>query len=44
MADIQLIQCKINRKRPRIAEIIVPCKEIGVNVSNDDVSTLTGSS
>ena len=44
MADIQLTNAKINRKRPHIAEIYsVPYNEIGIKESNDDVRTLTGS-
>jgi len=46
MADIQaqLIQCKIQQKTSSNRRKIVPCKEIGIRESNDDVRTLTGSS
>ena len=44
MADIQLTNAKINRKRPHIAEIACPVRKWGIKESNDDVRTLTGSS
>jgi len=44
MADVQIIQGKIDRKRPQIAYYVVLYKKIGVNESNAVVRILTGSS
>jgi len=44
MADIQCIQCKNQQKTSSYRGNIVPCKEIGIKESNDDVRTLTRSS
>jgi len=44
MSDIQLIQCKNQQKTSSNRGNIVPCKEIWVKESNDDVRILTGSS
>jgi len=44
MADIQRIQCKNHQKTSSYRRNSVPYKEIGIMESNDDVSTLTGSS